>query len=569
MIFTALVTFFSAVSIVQCHIQMMEQNCDTECPAWCRHTTTNSTCRSDQGNIVKCSRNDENGDYHLSFLPCYCLTQYANSSSAVVGLCMHTCTENLPLLNYISLPPRINVTDLSLVVCKNYSRRGQMCGECDTGHGLAVYSYTLNCVNCTHYKMNWLKYLGVAFGPLTLFFVSIVAGRMSVTSGLMVGYVTVSQLIATGIELRFKASELQTRVNILSTVYGIWNLDFFRALYVPFCLHPDVPPLAVITLDYAVALYPLVLVTITYLVLSLCDKCSLKLAPLYRLTHRCYQACDIRDSVIDAFTTALILSYVKILNISFQLLLPVYLRDHDNAVIGKAVYYNGNMEYFGPQHLPYALMALFMSVTFNILPLVMLTLYPCHCFQQCLNRCWKGSGVHNVMDDFYRCYRTSPRDCRLFGVVYLYLRIFNLSLLLVALSPAYLNLVSILYLTMGMLIALVRPHKVHSHNVINAVLFFLIAATKILESALAYSLGVYEHFLLDVYSGIASLLFCLPPFYGLMLLMHRLLPKRLLAKLTLLRRLRTNKREIWNAQESFPHRVSHVDEYTHLINVNK
>lgn len=197
--------------------------------------------------------------------------------------------------------------------------------------------------------------------------------------------------------------------------------------------------------------------------------------------------------VIDAFATMLVLSYVKILNISFELLLPAPLVDESGVRKDTVVYYSGDLKYFGAQHLPYAILAILMSLTFNILPLVVLTLYPCRCFQWCLSNCWKGPRVHNVMDDFYRCYKTTPRDCRCFGAVYLYLRLINLSLLLVALSPVYFTLVAILYLSMAILIALVQPHKVKVHNIINAMLFFVIAVTKIIENALQSSLGVYEN----------------------------------------------------------------------------
>lgn len=577
MISAVVLTLCCIISVILCHSQTQEPKnpaVDNGCPVW----WTNGTSKPDEGSAVQCMRND-NGDYHISFLPCYCVTEYKNSLSAVVGLCQYTCTENLPLLHYISLPPHVNVSELSRVVCKNFSRKGQMCGECKTKHALAAYSYTLNCVDCSQSKMNWLKYVGVAFGPQTLFFIFIVLGRISVTSGLMVGYVTVSQVIATGVELRFKTSELHSRydfnrvnsnVNFFFTVYSIWNLDFFRGLYTPFCLHPDVSPLAVISLDYAVAVYPLLLITVTYLMLLVCGKCKFSGAPLYRLTRRCYQEWDIRDSIVDAFATALILSYVKILNVSFALLLPVPLKDQNGVVKEIAVYYSGNLKYFGPEHLPYAVLAMLMFLSFNILPLVLLTLYPCHCFQLCLNKCWKGSGVHNVMDNFYRCYKTSPRDCRLFGVVYLYLRLFNLCLLLVALSPAYLNLVSLLYLSMAMLIALVRPHQVNSHNIINATLFFLIAATKLLENALEFSLGAYERVHFALFSGIVSFLFCVPPLYGLIVLLYHLLPKRLHVKHVLnsiLRKFRS-RNTVWN-EESLAHRVSHADQYAHLLNVSK
>jgi len=41
----------------------------------------------------------------------------------------------------------------------------------------------------------------------------------------------------------------------LATVYGIWNLDFFRTLYPPFCSVPGTKTLDVIATDYIIAFY--------------------------------------------------------------------------------------------------------------------------------------------------------------------------------------------------------------------------------------------------------------------------------------------------------------------------
>lgn len=133
------------ISSVQCH-SVQTPHTSSGCPLW---MSANESRESELGNTVKCVQ-DQEGTFHLSLLPCYCITQYGSSPSAVVGLCQHTCSEELPLLHYISLPARINVSELTHVVCKNFSRRGQMCGECGTGHALAAYSYTSNCVNCIH-----------------------------------------------------------------------------------------------------------------------------------------------------------------------------------------------------------------------------------------------------------------------------------------------------------------------------------------------------------------------------------------------------------------------------------
>lgn len=262
---------------------------DSACPLWLHHNNTSS-------NAVRCSL-DERGAYHLSLLPCYCLTRYSNSSSAVLGFCPYTCNQSSSI-TYIPLPANISIADLSWFVCKNYSRTGQMCGECASGYAPAVYSYTLKCVNCTEYRMNWLKYIGIAFGPQTVFFIAAYLGRLSVTSGQMVGYVTVCQVLATSIEIRFKVAELDSiYVKIISTIYAIWNLDFFRSLYPPFCVHPGMSQLAVIALDYAVALYLVFLILTTYILLTLCDKYRRMLCCwswAYQSIHRFYQACNIR-----------------------------------------------------------------------------------------------------------------------------------------------------------------------------------------------------------------------------------------------------------------------------------
>ncbi len=56
------------------------------------------------------------------------------------------------------------------------------------------------------------------------------------------------------------------------TIVGIWNLDFFRYLYPPFCISPHYSTLSVISFEYIIAFYPLVLVFLTYISIELYDK---------------------------------------------------------------------------------------------------------------------------------------------------------------------------------------------------------------------------------------------------------------------------------------------------------
>ena len=134
------------------------------------------------------------------------------------------------------------------------------------------------------------------------------------------------------------------------------------------------------------------------------------------------------NSLIQAFGTFFLLSYVKTINTSFDILMPVRLYNVSGKPVGWYLYYNGSMEYFGSDHLPYAVLAIFMFVTFNLLPLLLLCLYPCWCFQSCLNCCHLNSQVlRTFIDAFQGCYKFEPYDCRYWAAFYLFLRILFLA----------------------------------------------------------------------------------------------------------------------------------------------
>ena len=61
-------------------------------------------------------------------------------------------------------------------------------------------------------------------------------------------------------------------LEILATAFGIWNLDFFRMLYKPYCLHPNLSIIQVMCLDYAVATYPLLMIVSTYMFFELYER---------------------------------------------------------------------------------------------------------------------------------------------------------------------------------------------------------------------------------------------------------------------------------------------------------
>ena len=110
------------------------------------------------------------------------------------------------------------------------------------------------------------------------------------------------------------------------TTYGVWNLDFFRTLLPKTCL--KITTLTTLALDFAVAIYPLVLVIFTYILIELHTRGYRLVMWLWRPFHKCFvcfnRAWDIQSSFIKAFATFLLLSYVKLRNVTFDLI--VYVR---------------------------------------------------------------------------------------------------------------------------------------------------------------------------------------------------------------------------------------------------
>ena len=135
---------------------------------------------------------------------------------------------------------------------------------------------------------------------------------------------------------------------------------------------------------------------------------------------------DIRGSLVQAFATFLVLSYVKILNVSFDLLTPQALFRKNGSKISYYLYYAGEVPYFQKEHLPFSALAVFMLITFNILPMVLLFLYPWSYFQKCLSMCsCRCLPLSILMDTFQGCYRHKPRDCRCFAALYFFMRCFQ------------------------------------------------------------------------------------------------------------------------------------------------
>ena len=270
------------------------------------------------------------------------------------------------------------------------------------------------------------------------------------------------------------------------SILSIWNLDFFKLFYTPFCLHSNASTLQVLSLDYITAVYPLILIIITYTLVRLhYNNCRLVVwlwKPFISCFARCRRQWDIQNSLVDAFATFLLLSYVKFFSVSFDLLTPTLLWDNQGKIQRITLYYDGTADYFGVVHVPYAILAITVLIIFTILPILLLCLYPCRCFQRLLNRLhWHSHSLHHFMDTFQGSFKDGTNenmDCRFFAAVYLIIRlILHFGFLFTMSSFSMLQLIQALLLLCTIaLLFYFQPYKEQSHNRLDALFIFILCA---------------------------------------------------------------------------------------------
>jgi len=417
----------------------------------------------------------------------------------------------------------------------------------------------------------------IAFGPLTVFYIIVIACRISATSAKLNAFIFLTQIVSFPAHMQIILAMItnnpttpleQVVAHTVFSLYGIWNLDFFLTFYEPFCLHPDMSTLLVLALDYVVAAYPLVLVVITYILVELHDHNFRIVVLLWKPFHQCFSGFrrqwNIRTSLIDAFATFILLSYVRFLSVTFDLLAPTRLyNSHGDTLNQYRLYYDPTVELFDENHLPYGLLALgILSLLVSLL--LLLCLYPCTCFQRCLNCCGlRFQALHTFMDSFQGCYQNNPRDCRYFAAVYLMLRVALFIAYAVTLSQfAYLLCAALTILT-AIVVAIVKPYKSSVQNSVDVVLLLILALGWLSCSANILADIVDFEFLQVSYVMIYAA-GSVPLIHLLALLLHTLFCQRPAVKRIIQRVLSfaTNRRNHTDSVESLPHRIDHAEEYT-------
>ena len=439
----------------------------TRCRPWFYHNITIDKCQCGPSphHIISCNKTS-------AVLDCNCVTFDETRNAIVAGACFYNC-ENVNNKQkfdvvYHTLP--ITVSELNEHMCGRFKRTGPLCGQCVKKTSPLAYSYDVSCVTCPNGHKNWWKYIFAAFLPLTFFYFIVLFFKISATTSHLHGYVFYSQAISSPVFARVLFLTLMRSPTVLKvafSLYSIWNLDFFRALLPNICLNTTT--LQTLALDYAIAVYPLLLMIISYTLIELHDrnfKVVVSIWKPFRLVFTFVRRnWDCRTSVVDAYATFFLLSFTKFLSVSFDILTPgrLYVFNSNNNTF--VLYYDASIEYFGREHLPYAILAIIVLLVFIILPVLTLFLYPFKFFQKflgCFPTRWYTI-LHTFVESFLGCYKdgTEPgtRDYRWFAVLFLLWRILAQITASITVGSAYFPGATVTLILLVILLTSLRPFK--------------------------------------------------------------------------------------------------------------
>ena len=232
----------------------VQRNLQTSpCPTWMFHRSPGKGCVCGwtlSNSLVLCSHSK---NLKVGVLRGYCMTHSErDNESLIIGTCQYnTIGYGEVSVFYYNLPLDPNQVDSAM--CGDFHRVGQMCGQCEKPYSPPVYSYHPQCVHCTAAN-NWGKYLAVSLLPPTAFFLGVLTLRISATAPHMSGFILYSQLITSppilqemaSVFYKFRNDTWPSDIGVINiakavlTFHGIWNLDFLRLVYTPFCLQPDI-----------------------------------------------------------------------------------------------------------------------------------------------------------------------------------------------------------------------------------------------------------------------------------------------------------------------------------------
>ena len=457
------------------------------------------------------------GDNDACIMTGQCVTYNSNDPlrRTAVGWCpyipknVYLCHD--VLTEFYAVSSERSLAELTNMTCGEYNREGLLCSSCKPGYGPAVYAFSLMCVKCRDDRLGWVLYLGLIIIFITVFYVIIILLNIKATSPPFTGFVLMCQTyciidrIYVPMTMKMVTySRLKILLHLVRMLCGIWNLDFFRHLIPPFCVSRHLNNLRALTLEYFYVLYPLFLISATFVCIELHARNFKLIVIVWKPFHKLFalfrRAWDPRVSIINSFSTFLLLSVSKIILLSNFCLYKskfAYMLGTDGDTHARSVlYYSPLVSFASKHHIPYLVTSIVFLVLFAFIPSLLLCLYPTRILRKMLHCCLfprlqQGLWIFvETFQGYYRDCSTGQRDFRATsGAHFIILLLIASACINVRIRICLVPVVQLLLILVSLFYAIARPCKEPTANTVQSLLLALTAF--ILQ--LAHFIAVHFH----------------------------------------------------------------------------
>ena len=516
----AIFAFILVITAVHC------TNAVSECPTWTLPSHSNTSdqvchCGDSVGGQVVCDK-----DLNVSVLMGYCMTYDAEPEMAYLSACPFRLQHNYDIYTPV---PR-NVSQLNDFMCSPYNRQGMVCSECKPGYGPSVYTLNLKCYKCSGAYSGWALYLFFELFPVTLIFCIMalchIRLTLSAANCLLFNVQMIVAILSYGAHVGTFPFGKTSRIlqKILLTAYGPFNLDFFREVIPPFCVDEHINGLHSIALQYLAVVYLLLLTLFVYFILDLhYQGCKITLwiwKTVFVRLIRVKQQWTYSTSLADSLATCLLLSYTRLMLVSFTLLYPVSIFNEHGDVAKTTLNFQQNIRFLSMQHLPFALLGLLVLIFLVLLPPLLFLVYPKKCCQnrRSFQHLYTKFGIRHLVERFQGCFKDgteNTRDYRWFATFYFALRFVMFVTHMIGYGgkpKTSFLLPAIMLICASLTILILRPYKKNLYNNVDGIMLACAAVICFLQSVMVVIPTTTKGKLLQI---IIQIGFCLPLFFAI------------------------------------------------------
>lgn len=392
------------------------------------------------------------------------------------------------------LPTTSSSSALNKFVC-SFSRIGILCGSCKQNSSVYFHGSNYECKpNTQTCQFGLLFFILSELLPVTILFIGVIFFNVQFTSGAVNSLIFFAQVVDV---MHIDANGLIRKHPLITSfqgvyllVYRMFNLDFFSFESLSYCLMKNAMALDILAFKYLTITYSLLFVLMCIMILKFCNPhICLKKNIIPVRSYKQY----VKQSAIHGLVAILVMCYSQCTAASLSILTPgyVYWRGFvENRATLKVVYLNGNLVYFGKEHMKYAIPAVIFTVLFTILPPVCLIVYPlCYkifaffhieetLFTRILCQVVPLEKIKPVFDSVQGCFKDKYR---FFGGLYFLYRFIILVCFTASKRPIeFYTLLEVQLIIIVLLHAISQPYYRQWHNILDVSLLSLLATINIM-----------------------------------------------------------------------------------------